>query len=123
MNAFGSRSTSVGHLRKYASRAKLFVCQLDLLFLYVHCTLMRLQILKLQLKISARGKHMYGNPLPILNLPFQHTKIRCESTVHPKSSICTYPQFLVSLLHILNLSFAHNHNSLHLARKSDWMPL
>ena len=56
MNAFGSRSTSVGHLRKYASRAKLFVCQLDLLFLYVHCTLMRLQIIEIALENQCKRK-------------------------------------------------------------------
>ena len=34
MNAFDSRSTSIGQLQKYAARAKLLVFQLDLLFLY-----------------------------------------------------------------------------------------
>ena len=56
MNAFGSRSTSVGHLRKYASRAKLCVCQLDLLFLHVHCTLMRLQIIEIAVENQCKRK-------------------------------------------------------------------
>ena len=56
MNAFGSRSTSVGHLRKYASRAKLFVCHLDLLILYVLCTLMRLQIIEIAVENQCKKK-------------------------------------------------------------------
>ena len=50
MNDFGSRSTSVGQLQKYAASAKLLIR----LFLSIR-TLTRLQkLLKLQLKISVR---------------------------------------------------------------------
>ena len=54
MNAFGSRSTSVDHLQKYASHAKLSVCQLDLLFLL--CTLMRLQIIEIAFENQCKKK-------------------------------------------------------------------
>ena len=56
MNTFGSQSTSVSHLQKYASHAKLFVCQLDLLFLYVHGTLTRLQIIEIAVENQCEKK-------------------------------------------------------------------
>ena len=78
MNAFGSRWKSVGQLQKYGARTKLFILQLDLLFLYFT----RLQIIPIA--VENRGKKkVHGNPLRILNLPFQHShnslRVYCAS--------------------------------------------
>ena len=93
MNAFDSRSASVGQLQKYAARAYSTFC----IF-----ALTRLQIIQIAVE-NQYNKKAHGNPLRILNLPFEHshnslrvycasqifylhlTTIPCESIAHPKS--------------------------------------
>ena len=83
---------------------------------------MRLQIIQIAVENQCKRKAR-GNPLRILNLPFQHNhnslRVYCASQIF-HSHITTIPR--ESTVHPKSL-FVHNHNSLHLARKSDWMPL
>ena len=67
INAFGSRLTSVGQLQKYAARAKLFLAN-EAFCVY---TLLRLQIIQIAVENQCKKKAR-GNPLRILNLPFEH---------------------------------------------------
>ena len=73
MNAFDSRSTSIGQLQKYAARAYSTFC---------FFALTRLQIIQIAVE-NQYNKKAHGNPLRILNLLFEHShnslRVYCAS--------------------------------------------